>query len=98
MLIEGLRRDAGDLLEVLPQEVGMHVTVRLAPTLARDMNDVALAARAAEQGLVLLPLSRQYAGGKPEQGFLLGYAGWPEADMGAATERLIRVLRARAPH
>ena len=93
MLVEALRSDGGELVEVLPQEVGMHVTVRLAPAIASRVDDVALAGRAAERGLVLLPLSKQYVRGKGESGFLLGYAGWTEAEMKQAIPRLIGLLR-----
>ena len=93
VLVETLRREAGDLVEVLPQEVGMHVTVRLADAIAKRIGDVALSERAAAEGLVLLPLSGQYAAGNGEQGFLLGYAGWAEAQFADALERLIGLLR-----
>ena len=93
VLVETLRREAGDLVEVLPQEVGMHVTVRLADSIAKRIGDVALSGRAAAEGLVLLPLSGQYAAGTGEQGFLLGYAGWAEAEFADALERLIALLR-----
>jgi len=91
-LVEALRRDAAELVEILPQEVGMHVTVRFAPSLSKA-DDVELASRAAAEGLVLLPLSGQYAAGSGESGFLLGYAGWTEADVRAAVARLIALLR-----
>jgi hypothetical protein len=42
---------------------------------------------------VLLPLSKQYVRGKGESGFLLGYAGWTEAEMKQAIPRLIGLLR-----
>ena len=96
MLVEALRSDGGELVEVLPQEVGMHVTVRLAPAIASRVDDVVLAGRAAERGLVLLPLSKQYVRGKGESGFLLGYAGWTEAEMKQAIPRLIGLLRETA--
>ena len=93
LLVEALRSQGGDLVEVLPQEVGMHVTVRLAPAIATRVSDVALAKRAAARGLVLLPLSGQYAAGEGESGFLLGYAGWTEAEMADAIRRLLDILR-----
>ena len=94
LLVETLRREAGDLVEVLPQEVGMHVTVRLAPAISKRVSDIELSGRAAAEGLVLLSLSGQYADGTGENGFLLGYAGWSEREMGVAIERLIGLLRA----
>ena len=88
-----MRSQGGDLVEVLPQEVGMHVTVRLAPVIATRVSDVALAERAAARDLVLLPLSGQYAAGEGESGFLLGYAGWTETEMAHAIPRLLNILR-----
>src|SRR4029079_12468287 len=93
ILVETLHRDAGDLVEILPQGVGMHVMVRLAPEVARRIGDAALLERASAQGLVLAPLSGQYARGTGEQGFLLGYAGWTEAEMSDAVARLVGLLR-----
>jgi GntR family transcriptional regulator/MocR family aminotransferase len=71
----------------------MHVTVRLVPSISKRIDDVALSARAAAEGLVLLPLSGQYAAGAGEHGFLLGYAGWSETQFDEALERLIALLR-----
>jgi GntR family transcriptional regulator/MocR family aminotransferase len=93
VLVETLKREADNLVEVLPQEVGMHVTVRLAPKIAARISDVTLSERAADEGLVLLPLSGQYAAASGERGFLLGYAGWTEAEFSDALQRLIGLLR-----
>jgi GntR family transcriptional regulator/MocR family aminotransferase len=92
LLVEALR-EAGDLVEVLPQEVGMHLTVRLAPKLTRLADDVALSERAAELGLVLMPLSQQFAGRRGEQGFLLGYGGWDERELSLAIRNFTGLLR-----
>jgi DNA-binding transcriptional MocR family regulator len=71
----------------------MHVTVRLASAISKRVDDVELSARAAAEELVLLPLSGQYVTGSGEGGFLLGYAGWTEAEFGDALRRLITLLR-----
>lgn len=96
VLVEKLEREAGDLVELLPQEAGMNVTVRLAPGIASRIGDTALSERAAAEGIVLLPLSGQYARAKGEDGFLLGYAGWSEGALDDALDRLIRLLRSAA--
>jgi GntR family transcriptional regulator/MocR family aminotransferase len=96
LLVAALRSEGADLVEVLPQEVGMHVTVRLAPAIAARVSDVTLAKQAAARGIVLLPLSGQYAAGDGESGFLLGYAGWSEAEMADAIPPLLAVLREAA--
>jgi GntR family transcriptional regulator/MocR family aminotransferase len=88
-----LRRDASDLVEILPQEAGMHLTVSLADGLARKYGDVAISKLAGERGLVLLPLSPQYSSGRGEPGFLLGYAGWDEQQLVAAVTAFVELLR-----
>jgi GntR family transcriptional regulator/MocR family aminotransferase len=95
-LIALLRNEAGDLLEVLPQQVGMHLTVSLSAEIAQPANDVELAAQAREVGIVLLPLSPQYAAGRGAAGVLLGYAGWEEDEMRPAIGRLAGLLRRAA--
>jgi len=96
LLVEMLKSSADDLVEILPQEVGMHLTVRLRPRIARRCSDIELAERGREAGLVLLPLSQQYVEAEPESGFLLGYAGWAETEMRSATALLIELLRRTA--
>ena len=93
ILVEKLRAEAAELVEIMPQEVGMQLTIRLAPHLAERASDIALAERAAEQGLVLMPLSPQYREAVPEEGFLLGYAGWSEAQLRAGVRELVKLLR-----
>ncbi|MFL6722337.1 MAG: PLP-dependent aminotransferase family protein [Sphingomonas sp.] len=93
ILVESLRREIGDLVEVLPQEVGMHVTVRLAPRVTERIGDSGLAERANDDGLVLLPLSEQYLRADRSHGFLLGYAGWSETELLGAIGKLIALLR-----
>jgi DNA-binding transcriptional LysR family regulator len=88
-----LRDTAGEYVEILPQEAGMHLTVRLTEGLARSTSDVAIAERARERGLVLMPLSQQYAGEAAEQGFFLGYAGWDEQQLVAAANTFVELLR-----
>lgn len=90
---EALREYGGGLVDILPQEAGMHLTVRLTEAVAGKTSDVAIAERARENGLVLMPLSRQCAGDAAEQGFFLGYAGWDEQRLVAAVIALIELLR-----
>lgn len=96
MLIEALRREAAGLVETLPQEVGMHLTVSLSGDLMRGVGDVELSERARDAGLVLAPLSPQYAAGHGMNGFFLGYAGWDEAEMRGAIDRFVALLREAA--
>ena len=93
ILHEALREYGRGLVEILPQEAGMHLTVRLTEAVARKASDAAIAERARENGLVLMPLSQQYAGEVAEQGFFLGYAGWDEKLLVAASMAFVELLR-----
>ena len=95
ILVEALRRDFVGLAEVLDQQAGMFITVRLSPALAERASDAAIAELAGERGIVLMPLSEQYAAGGAA-GFLLGYAGWSEAELHTALRQLARLLREMA--
>ena len=70
----------------------MLLSVRLSPALAERTSDVAIAALARERGIVLMPLSEQYAAGGTA-GFLLGYAGWDEQQLVAAINAFVELLR-----
>lgn len=74
---------------ILPQEVGMHLTV----TLERGApHDTVLSARAARRGLHLQPLSAHYSRAPSRCGFLLGYAGWSEDELVRAVDALAELL------
>lgn len=86
-LVDCLRKEFGDLLEIHGSEAGMHLTVTLPP----GFNDVDIATRAAQERLWLWPLSLCYSG-PPRQGFLLGYANTPVEQMAAAVRRLRLIM------
>lgn len=92
MLHNVLGEQGEGLIEILPQEAGMHLTVKLATPLTEGCSDVAIAERAAESGVVLLPLSPQFAGEPKYHGFLLGYAGWDESEIEAAARRFLDLM------
>jgi GntR family transcriptional regulator/MocR family aminotransferase len=90
LLIALLQRHLSHRLTVLPQEVGMHLTVTLKSE--GGGGDVELAARGAALGLHLDPLSSHAALAAVRPGFLLGYAGWDEAELATGVERLCELL------
>lgn len=96
-LLAAASRHLAGLLELAPDEAGMHLTAGLAPALAARMDDVTAAARAAAAGLATAPLSQFYIGAPTRQGLMLGYAAVPEAQMDAAVRKLARALAAAAP-
>lgn len=83
-LVESLRAEFGDALQIQGAEAGMHLTV----TLPEGFNDKEIAARAAKDKLWLWPLSLCYFGDKPRQGFILGFGNTPEDQMPQAVRRM----------
>ena len=94
-LVECLRAEFGDFLQIHGSEAGMHLTVTLPPSFkAGALSDVAIATRAAQDKLWLWPLSPCYTNGKPREGFILGFGNTPEDQMPNAVRRLRQLLSA----
>lgn len=87
-LLAALQCEAADLFEIGATEAGLHLAVRFRD--GRDDRAAADALRAA--GLSVMPLSR-YAIARPVSGLVLGFAAFPENDLEAAVQRLVKVLR-----
>lgn len=90
-LVESLRAEFGDELEIHGAAAGMHLTV----TLPQGCRDTEICTRAAGEHLWLWPLSPCYANGKARQGLILGFANTPEAQMREAVRHLGRVIGGR---
>jgi GntR family transcriptional regulator/MocR family aminotransferase len=93
-LVAALERHLGRIAEVHGASAGMHLSLRL-----RDerLSDVAIAARAREQGIVVNPLSTHAAGGgTPWNGLMLGYAQVPAEQMDGLAKRLAAVVHLAA--
>ena len=75
-LLDAAARHLDGLLEVAPDEAGMHLLAGLAPALAGRMDDRAAAERLAAAGVTATPLSDYYVGPPDRQGLLLGYAAF----------------------
>lgn len=93
-LIDAASRHLVGLLDLAPDEAGMHLVASLAPALAARMDDTAAAARAAAAGIAVMALSGFYAGRPRRQGLLLGYAAFDETAIEDAAKRLARALEA----
>jgi GntR family transcriptional regulator/MocR family aminotransferase len=93
-LVESLRAEFGDFLEIRGSEAGMHLTVTLPENFknGNGVHDAEIAARAAKDKLWLWPLSHCYSNGKSRQGFLLGFSNTPEEQMPSAVRRLRQVI------
>ncbi|HKI00732.1 MAG TPA: PLP-dependent aminotransferase family protein [Thermoanaerobaculia bacterium] len=70
-LVEAIRKELGDRLQVHDGQAGLH----LVATLAEGSNDRQISENAARQGLWAMPLSACYLGEAALQGLVLGYAG-----------------------
>jgi GntR family transcriptional regulator/MocR family aminotransferase len=87
-LINSLRDEFGDMLEVHGAKAGMHLTV----TLPKGIRDLEIVKRAAEYGLRLWPLSPCYFGNTPRQGLILGFGSTPAKRIPRAVSQLRSVL------
>ncbi len=90
-LLAALKSRLGDLLTVEPQDFGMHLVATFTGRLD-SVDDTDIARRCAEAGIDVPPLSGFYRGEVKRNGLLLAYAGWPEAELESAVERLADVL------
>jgi GntR family transcriptional regulator/MocR family aminotransferase len=91
-LVDAIRSEFGNQLEVCGSEAGMHLVVML----PKGLRDGEIAARAARRKLWLWPLSPSYLGRATRQGFVLGFAGTPAAEIPAAVRRLKAFLTSEA--
>ncbi|MEO7324790.1 MAG: PLP-dependent aminotransferase family protein [Dokdonella sp.] len=90
-MLSGLKRHAGDLVEVVDSNAGMHLTAWL--TRANHGDCERLVAHARERGLGLYTVAPYCMKTPPRPGLVLGYAGLPPADIEAAMKLLGRCLR-----
>jgi GntR family transcriptional regulator / MocR family aminotransferase len=70
-LVEAIRNQMSDKLEVIGTEAGMHLVALLPP----GVSDAALAKQAAEMGISAMPLSSCYLKPPARGGLILGYGG-----------------------
>jgi GntR family transcriptional regulator/MocR family aminotransferase len=87
-LVVSLGRELGPLVEVLGDEAGMHVAVKL----QNGTRDLEIAERAARLNLSLWPLSPSYMGEASCQGFILGFGGTRMPEIPHAVRKLRDLL------
>jgi GntR family transcriptional regulator/MocR family aminotransferase len=90
-MLNGLRRHAGDAVEVVDSNAGMHLTAWL--TRANHGDCERLVAHARERGLGLYTIAPYCLKLPPRPGLVLGYAGLPTADIDAAMKLLGKCLQ-----
>jgi GntR family transcriptional regulator / MocR family aminotransferase len=76
-LVEALRDNFGDTVEVIGSEAGMH----LVALLSRGIDDVTVSRKAAAKGISAMPLSMCYMKTQPRPGLILGYGGTTPAQI-----------------
>jgi GntR family transcriptional regulator/MocR family aminotransferase len=87
-LVQALNAAAGDRLRIVPPSGGM----QLVASLGKQVDDHAVAARLAELGVAVRPLSPHFVGRVTDRGLFLGFAAWNEAEIEQGAEILGRVL------
>lgn len=87
-LIDSLRDEFGERIELHGAAAGMHVTM----TLPDSLDDQEIAAGAAQQHLCLWPLSPHYMGEKRRSGLVLGFGSTAAEQIPAAVKRLSSLI------
>jgi GntR family transcriptional regulator/MocR family aminotransferase len=90
-MLNGLARHAGDFVEVVDSNAGMHLTAWLSRANHGDCER--LVAHARERGLGLYTVAPYCLKPPPRPGLVFGYAGLPPADIEAAMRLFGRCLR-----
>ena len=88
VLVDAARRELAGRLDVQPLDAGMH----LVGWLPDGTDDAAVAERAAERGVYVVPLSRCAAAKPSRPGLLLGYAALTPAQIREGVRKLASVL------
>jgi GntR family transcriptional regulator / MocR family aminotransferase len=92
-LIAEIQHHLGDLLEIQPSEVGMHLVAWLPP----GMDDQAAARQAAAHRVDTVAISSCGKEPMPRGGLILGYAAVPEHEMREGVRRLAAALHSLPP-
>lgn len=88
-LVEAIRGELGDILQVRVPETGMY----LVGWLPQNMNDILVAQQAVDRGLEVYPLSRLFWEPRERRGgLLLGYAAFNEEELHSGVRQLANVL------
>ncbi|MDO9708675.1 MocR-like pyridoxine biosynthesis transcription factor PdxR [Paracraurococcus lichenis] len=88
-LVEALRAEAGDILEVEAPEQGLKLVARL----HGGRSDLAVAQAAARRGVVARPVSPMFLAAPPLQGLMLGFSGYGPPELRRAARRLAEAVR-----
>jgi GntR family transcriptional regulator / MocR family aminotransferase len=87
-LLEAIRNQMGDKLEVIGEEAGMH----LVALLPRGVSDVTISKKAAAIGISAMPLSSCYLKSPARAGLILGYGGTDSGQIKEGIRKLKTLL------
>ena len=87
-------RSLDGAVTLAPANAGTHAVAWVARGVRAGSTplDVRVSAAAADDGMVIFPLSRYYLGPPPDNGIVLGYGGLPPTLIASGVRRLARVL------
>jgi GntR family transcriptional regulator/MocR family aminotransferase len=91
LLLELVKQRLARYASFEDHQAGMQVALRLAP----GLDDHAIALQAQAVGVQVAPLSAYYGGGSAQQGLLLGFCPFDEAEIRSNIEQLAEVLAAQ---
>jgi GntR family transcriptional regulator/MocR family aminotransferase len=86
---ESIRKQLGNMLEVVDAEAGMHLVGLLPP----EVNDRAVSQKASEAGISTVPLSSCYSRRPGRGGLVLGYGGTDAAQIDEGIKSLAKIIR-----
>ncbi|QBD76957.1 PLP-dependent aminotransferase family protein [Ktedonosporobacter rubrisoli] len=89
LLIEAVRRELAGLLAVAPSEAGMH----LVGNLAEGLNETQISRAAAQQGIIVPPLSAYSQRALNSRALLLGYTAFNAQQINLAVQSLARTFK-----
>ncbi len=91
-LLDAIKSKLSEVLEIAPDEAGMHIVAHIKPECG--LVDTDIAEQAAQHKLTLFPLSEFYLGKADRNGLVLGYAGVEERDIKRGVEKLAKIIAA----
>jgi len=95
VLIDAVRKQLGDVLDIAPDEAGMHIVALIRPE--SGLTDADIAEAAGKAGLDVYPLREFFYGAPDRNGLVLGYAGVEARDIRRGVEKLAGVIRKLKP-
>jgi GntR family transcriptional regulator / MocR family aminotransferase len=90
VLIDAVQKHLSAVLEIAPDEAGMHVVAHIRPE--TGLIDADIAQHAIDKNLTVYPLSDFYHGKPDRNGLVLGYAGSENRDIIAGVKKLAMVI------